>query len=64
VAAAFARAGSDRKKDATINQQPATMVLVATSSNSGGVSNATAHGKYADSQVVAASQATSATANK
>jgi len=62
VAAAFARAWSDHKKEATINRQPATMVLIATSSNSSGVSNTMAHGKCADSQAVAASQATSATA--
>jgi len=34
VAAAFARAWSDHKKEATINRQPAIMALIATSSNS------------------------------
>jgi len=37
---------------------------VATSSNSSGVSSTAAHEKGADSKAVAASQATSATANK
>jgi len=45
VAAAFAGAWSDRKKGATINRQPATMVLIIASSDSSGVVNTMAHGK-------------------
>jgi len=45
VAAAFAGAWSDRKKEATINRQRATMVLIIASSDSSRIINTMVYGK-------------------